>query len=308
MIALDIDGTLVDDDLELGERTIAAIRTARDRGIRVSLMTGRMTRSAMRFAERLGLTDPVVGYQGALARDMATVPGRVGRLLRHRPLGPDVARAAIRWSRANGLDPHVSHLEQLVLPEDDPQVDDYSAFLGTRAIRAPSLEAWVTRPVTKVVAVGEPDRPLALLPAARLAFAGRADVTVAHPRFLEFVASGVSKGQAIRWLARRQGVPLGQVLAIGDQLNDVEMLAAVGHGTAMPHGPREVLLAARYVAPPLLDEGAAQVIERIALAPQRLARAASAELSAAAEAAVARGAATEAPASRAGDAGRGGDR
>lgn len=284
MIALDIDGTLVDDDLALGERTLAAIRGARDRGIRVHLVTGRMTRSAMRFAESLGLSDPVVGYQGALAREMATRPGRVGRLLRHRPLPASVAREAIRWSRAQGLDPHVNHLEQLVLRADDPQLDDYSAFLGTRAIRAASLEAWVRRPVTKVVAVGEPDLPLALLPAARAEFAGRADVTVAHPRFLEFVAPGVSKGQAVRWLARRQGVPLGRLLAIGDQLNDVEMLAAVGHGTAMPHAPAELLAVARYLAPPLHEEGAAQVIERIALARASDARRAGAELAAAADA------------------------
>ena len=59
-------------------------------------------------------------------------------------------------------------------------------------------------------------------------------MTISHPRFLEFVAPGVSKGRAIRWLARRLGVPLGATLAIGDQWNDLEMLAEVGHGAAMP--------------------------------------------------------------------------
>ncbi|TAK01113.1 MAG: hypothetical protein EPO36_06475 [Chloroflexota bacterium] len=275
MVALDIDGTLVDDDLALGERTRAAIGRAVHRGIRVSLVTGRMTASAMRFAASLGLRDPIVGYQGGLAREMPLRADRVGRLLRHMPLTAAVARDAVAWSRSAGLDAHANHLEELIIPADDPQVDDYSAFLGTRAIRVRDLEDWIQHPITKIVAVGAPGRPKVLLEAARERFRGRADVTVAHPRFLEFVAPGVSKGQAVRWLARRQGVPLGQVLAVGDQLNDLEMIAAVGHGTAMPQGPAEVIGAARYVAPPLVEEGAGDMIARLALATVPEARAAA---------------------------------
>ncbi len=274
MIALDIDGTLVDDDLALRDRTVTAIHRAVHRGIHVSLATGRMTSSASRFAETLGLTGPVIGYQGALIREMATRPDRVGRLLLHRPLDAAVARDASTWSRSRSLDPHVNHLERLVIRADDPLVDDYSAFLGTRATRVPSLTAWIQHPVTKIVAVGPPGLPMSVLDEARAAFAGRAEVTVAHPRFLEFVAPGVTKGQAVRWLARRAGVPLGNVLAIGDQLNDLEMLAAVGHGAAMPTAPDAVRSAARYIAATVEEEGAAQLIEQLVLARQRDAEAA----------------------------------
>lgn len=284
MIALDIDGTLVDDDLALGERTRAAIGRAVHRGIRVSLITGRMTSSALRFAASLGLRDPIIGYQGALAREMPIRTDRVGRLLRHTPLPAAVARDAVAWSWSVGLDPHANHLEELIIPADDPQVDDYSAFLGTRAVRVPDLGDWIHHPITKIVAVGAPGRPNALLAAARERFRGRSDVTVAHPRFLEFVAPGVSKGRAVRWLARRQGIPLGQVLAIGDQLNDIEMIAAVGHGTAMPQAPAEVIAVARYVAPPLAEEGAGEMIARLALGTAPEARAAARALEEAAAA------------------------
>lgn len=284
MIALDIDGTLVDDDLALRDRTVAAIRHAVRRGIHVSLVTGRMTTSAVRFAETLGLTAPVIGYQGALIREMPVRAHEVGRLLRHRPLDPAVARDAVTWSRARGLDPHVNHLERLVIRADDPRVDDYSAFLGTRATRVDDLAAWIQRPVTKIVAVGPPGLPMEHLVAARAAFAGRADVTVAHPRFLEFVASGVSKGAAVRWMARRTGLNLANTLAIGDQLNDLEMISAVGHGVAMPSAPAAVLAAARYVAASLASEGSAEIIEMIALAGVKDARRASQELSGRAEA------------------------
>ncbi|MBI2763152.1 MAG: HAD family phosphatase [Chloroflexi bacterium] len=278
MIALDIDGTLVDEDLILPDRTVAAIRRATRRGIHVSLVTGRMTSSAIRFAETLGLSTPVVGYQGALIREMPGDPHRVGRMLRHRPLAPGVARSAEAWSRERGLDPHVNHLERLVIRGDDPRVDDYSAFLGTRATRVRDLGEWITRPVTKIVAVGPPGLPMGLLTDARRVFAGRAEVTVAHPRFLEFVAPRVSKGEAVRWLARRHGLDLSNALAIGDQVNDLEMLAAVGHGTSMPSAPPAVISAARYVASSLSDEGAAEIIERLALAGSREAAGASVEL------------------------------
>ena len=128
---------------------------------------------------------------------------------------------------------------------------------------------------------------------AREHFAGRAAVTISHPHFLEFTAPGVSKGRAIRWLARRNGIPLGAVLAIGDQWNDIEMLAEVGHGTAMPSAPAEVLAVARYVAPPVGDEGVARMIEALVLAPPDEAGAASARF--AEEAAAFRGTATADP-------------
>lgn len=268
LIALDIDGTLIGDDHDIGPRTLAAVAAAMERGVAVSLITGRMVSSAMRFARVLGLTGPVVGYQGGLIRAMPELDSRrLGRLLLHTPIQPDVAREIVLWTRDHGLDPHVNHLERFILRADDPGADDYSAFMGARAELVPDLLEAITHPVTKVLAVGEPPVPVEAAPIARAQFEGRADVTISHPRFLEFIAPGVSKGRAVRWLARRLRIPLAATLAIGDQWNDLEMLAEVGHGTAMPSAPAEVRAVARYVAPPLEDEGAAQIIEQLVLAP-----------------------------------------
>lgn len=266
LIALDIDGTLVGDDLVLRPRTVDAVREASRRGVAISLVTGRMVSSAMRFAIELGLTGPIVGYQGAIIRAMPEVPGRVGKLLVHTPMPAAVARDIVRWTRANGLDPHLNHLERFVVREDDPLADDYSAFMGARAETSGDLLASIDHPVTKVMAVADPPHPTTIAPLAAGAFVGRAAVTVSHPRFLEFVQPGVSKGRAVRWLARRLGVPLGATLAIGDQWNDIEMLGEVGHGAAMPSAPGPVRAAARYIAPSLGLEGAADMIERLVLA------------------------------------------
>jgi Cof subfamily protein (haloacid dehalogenase superfamily) len=265
LLALDIDGTLVGDDLVLRDRTAAAIAAAMRRGVVVSLATGRMASSALTFARELGLVDPIIAYQGALIRAMPDADSRLGRLLVHTPLPAAVAREAVEWSRARGLDPHLNHLERFIIRADDPKAEDYSKFLGARAELVPSLREAIRHPVSKVLAVGDERLTLDAFAEARVTFAGRADVTISHPRFLEFLAPGTSKGRAVRWLARRRGIPLDQVMTIGDQRNDLEMIETAGHGVAMPTAPSEVLAAARYVAPPVEEEGAAAMIERLVL-------------------------------------------
>src|SRR4051794_24457672 len=133
LIALDIDGTLIGDDLLLRDRTVAAVRAARHRGVSVSLVTGRMSTSAIVFARELGLTHPIVAYQGALIRELRPDGDeRLGRLIHHRPLAAATAREVVTWSRAAGLEPHVNHLERFVIRSDDPRAEDYSSFLGSR--------------------------------------------------------------------------------------------------------------------------------------------------------------------------------
>ena len=262
LVALDLDGTVVGDDLRIRPRTVAAVRSAVDAGVAVAIVTGRMTSSALPFARELGLREPIVGMQGALIREMPA-PGRpgLGRLLYHRPLPAVVAREALAWCRANGLEPHLNHLERMVILAGDSRAAEYVRFNFGRVVMVPDLDAWVRHPVTKVISVGDAPMSTRLLPRARADFAGRAQVTVSHPKFLEFVAPGVSKGAAVRWLARRLGIDLRDTLAIGDQLNDLEMIEEAGLGVAMPHGPAELLAAADLVAPRFEEDGAAQVLE-----------------------------------------------
>jgi Cof subfamily protein (haloacid dehalogenase superfamily) len=266
LIALDIDGTLVDDDLVIGERTLAAVAEATRRGIAVSLVTGRMATSAVPFAETLALTGPIVSQQGALVRAMAASSSkRIGRLMYHRPLKPEVTVEIVRWCQERGLTPHFNYLELMIVGASESHLEEYRLFVGDRLRVVSDIAARAYGPVTKVVAIGEGHHSLDVLDEGRARFAGRAEVTLSHPRFLEFLAPHVSKGMAVRWLARRARVPLGQCLAIGDQYNDLEMISEVGHGVAMPSAPAAVQAAARFVAPPVGEEGAAQMIERIAL-------------------------------------------
>jgi Cof subfamily protein (haloacid dehalogenase superfamily) len=275
LIALDLDGTLIGEDLVLGARTRAAIAAARGRGVAVSIVTGRMTTSALPYARELGLVDPIVAYQGALIRALPppAADPRLGRILAHRPLAADAARDVIAWAKSVGLEPHVNHLERFVIQADDPRAEDYSSFLGARAEVVEDLRAWLTHPISKVISVAAASDPIpeSVLAEGRRRFAGRAAVTISHPRFLEFLAPDVSKLVGVRHLARRARVPLGRVLAIGDQFNDLEMIAGVGHGAAMSTAPAAVRAAARYIAPAVSEEGVAQLIEQLVLVSSEVA-------------------------------------
>jgi len=270
LIALDVDGTLIDRDGVLRPRTVRAVREAIAAGIRVALVTGRMTSSALPFARELGIREPIIGLQGAAVRELpADGATRLGRLLYHRPLDPATTRETVAWCRTVGLAPHLNILETMYFDGADERIDAWSQWLPGNVRIVPDVAAWARRPVSKVIAVGPPGLPAAVVAAGRALFVGRADAVVSHPEFLEFIAPGVSKGRALRWLARRHGIPLAATMAIGDQMNDLDMVAEAGVGVAMPHAPAELLAVAAIIAPPLAEEGAAQVIEAAVVAASR---------------------------------------
>ena len=103
------------------------------------------------------------------------------------------------WTREHGLDPHLNHLERFILRADDPRADDYSAFMGARAELVPDLlEASTTRSPRSSRSASRRSRPSSRAGARPRPSPASRDVTISHPRFLEFVAPGVSKGRAIR--------------------------------------------------------------------------------------------------------------
>jgi hypothetical protein len=265
LVVLDLDGTLLGPGLAISPRIVAAVQATTKRGIPVVIATGRMYRSALPFAQALGLTGPLICYQGAYIRQPPGAGGSPGEVLHHSPMRPAVARDAITWSRERGFDPHLNIDDHLVMEAGDEAAPDYERLAGVGAEFVPDLLAAAAAGPTKVLAVGPADLPERNLGEARLAFSGRAQVTVSHPEYLEWTRVGVHKGRAVRWLARRDGIPLRQVMAVGDQFNDLEMISAVGCGVAMGGAPPEVRAVARYVTAPFEEDGAALAIEALVL-------------------------------------------
>ena len=264
-LVLDLDGTLLGPDRVIRPRVRRAVTAALESGVAVTIATGRMYRSSVPFAQSLGIVAPIICYQGAYVRDLPSPDDTPGRLLFHRTLSGAVAKEAIHWARERCFDPHVNVHDRLIMEVNSTSAGAYEWLSGTGAEFVPDLLTAVRGSVTKVLAVGAAPLPETWLPMARAAFEGRAHVTVSYPDYLEWNAPGVTKGRAVRWLARRLGIPLVQTMAIGDQYNDAEMLTEVGYGVAMGGAPDTVRSVARHVTATFEEDGAALAIETLIL-------------------------------------------
>lgn len=261
LLACDLDGTLMDDQLIISCRVRAALRAAQDRGVQVTLATGRSLASTRLYAQDLNIHLPLICYQGGLIADPLS-----GQVLRRISLARDLALEAVELAQARGWHlilylgegmylqafHHPREFYHDMLGTDLYQVDDLAAVLGQADLGEPS----------KFILVAE--RPQADCIQAELAahFDGRLLVVRSHRLFVEGNPLAGNKGGALAWLADYLEVPQEQVMAIGDQGNDASMIAWAGLGVAMGSGSLEAKEAADWIAPPLSADGAAVAIER----------------------------------------------
>lgn len=260
LLALDVDGTLVDHTLEITPANLAALKHALEAGIKVVLATGRMFRSAMRYVEEIGTPSPVVCYQGAVIRQPD------GTLVREWALSPEAARTSVTLSRELGL--HVN------LYQDD---NFYVEKLGWGAERYASVAQVEPRLVddlmtiadggsTKVVFVDQHERLRQLEERVRVAFEPASRITFSMPEFLEVIDAGVSKAAALRHVCEMYGIRADEVVAAGDAQNDRELFAYSGLAVAPQSAAAEVREAADVLVAPPGEDGIAELVDRLLLA------------------------------------------
>lgn len=260
LVALDLDGTLLDSGQKIPEQTLAAVAAAAA-GVRFVLATGRMYAASAPFAAELGLVDaPLVTYDGALVRLHPS-----GRDLLHRPLPPGLARSIAAWAEGQGIYAQAYVDDRLYVPALVPVAEQYSQRVGVPATPVGPLSSWLERPATKLLLVLEPDRldPAAAKIAAR--FPGQAECHQSLGRYLEVVAPGVNKATGLAQAAEYLGIPRGQVLAVGDDANDLAMLQWAGAAVAMSHAPAAVRAAADYIASAGPGHGVAEALQHYGL-------------------------------------------
>ncbi len=264
LVALDLDGTLMGADLAISRRVRAAIAAAVQRGVRVTLATGRMFSATAPFARDLHLDAPLICYQGGW------IQGLVTEVLHRITLPDDLAGQAIALGRERGWHTILYADGRLFVDGLRYPVDYYEKFLGPDPIEAPDLTRVLDtcRP-DKVLYVAAPEEIPDIAGSLNAHFGTSADIVQSHRNFIEVVPKGVNKGQALAWLAAREGVSPDAVLAIGDQQNDVAMLTWAGNGVAMGNAVDEVKDVADWVAPTLEADGAAVALERFILAEDR---------------------------------------
>lgn len=262
LLALDLDGTILADSHTILSRTQAAIKAAVDRGVYVSIATGREYDITRKFVELLGLTTPTICYQGALIYN-----GHTGETIGREGLPLPMAHQLIDLARSRRL------ALQFCLGETGTYIEAPSslsrkvmAAVGATVQEVSDLKQVVTTPPIKGLIIHPADEADALTSELKNILNGSLSVFRSHAMLIEITSPLVSKGHALAALAAYYGIPQADVMAIGDHDNDIEMLAWAGLGVAMGSATAGAKAAADVIAPPLSEEGAAWAIEKFILA------------------------------------------
>ena len=262
MVATDLDGTIVAADGTVSARTLAAFRACADAGVDVVFVTGRPPRWMVPIAEATGHRGEAVCGNGALVVDLATF-----EVIRAHPLAPETVTEVARRLRnalpglafavetVDGYRREPGYLPRYETPADI-QVGELSELLADRPT------------VIKLLCRQDGEHRLSadgMLARARELLAGLAEPVHSNPagNLLEVSELGVSKASTLAELAALRGIDAADVVAFGDMPNDVPMLRWAGRGYAMSGGHPEAVAAAGRTAPPLAEDGVAQVLEEL---------------------------------------------
>lgn len=246
LLVCDLDGTLLDHPPDLDLALVDGLRRAMERGLLFTIATGRMPPGTARYRDELGVTAPMIFYNGALVRDheagrdlvALTLPRGIlwqaHEVIAHAPVDPLFYRDDQLYCLAESFAVRMYSEEQRVPLE---VIDAASDFLRMGGF-------------AKTLLIGHP----ACLPTVRAELGAvvgdAARLVMTRKDRLEILPPAASKGAAIRLLAEHLGVPLAETVGVGDEENDLEMIEAAGLGVAMPHAPEAVRQAAGRLAPP----------------------------------------------------------
>ena len=236
LVALDLDGTALDGTGRFRDSTRAAAARARAAGVEVVVVTGRHHVLTRPLHAELGLDNPAICCNGTYVWDFAE-----GRPLIGEPMAKDQARRMVALCRRHGVHTLVYLRDAMTYEVATPHLDGLSAWASSfpepirpRLEQIPDFEAAIaTAPlVWKVVVSSDDPRTLAAWRAEAADFDGFNIEASWIDRF-DVMVAGASKGpRLIEWAAAK-GIAADEILAFGDNLNDVTMISAVGHGVAM---------------------------------------------------------------------------
>lgn len=262
IIALDLDGTLLDENHEISDRTVAVLQRMQERGALPVISTGRSYEAVLPFQERLGLNNPVICYNGAMICD-----GASGAVLHEAYLPDDIARYALSLTRSRGIHYQGFHKGALLFEKRGPESEFYEALTGLTG-QVVNFDDREALNFTKALLIGPPGRPSGEWPELgeiqknlEERFGPRLYTAFSRPFFLELINGEASKARALERLGGERGIGPERIAAFGDGFNDVEMLSYAGISVAMANAPEEVKGRARFVTESNNDDGVAAFLE-----------------------------------------------
>lgn len=263
LIATDLDGTLLNSDGKLPPENKRALQMAIDAGVAVTISTGRMFSSSLRFAEEIGINHPLICYNGALVKG---IQGQK-KVLRHTPLKMELALAMLAYLKKR--DSYVqTYIDDVLYVRDQEEflAKDYERVYGIRGAAIGDLIYTPEIAPTKLLSMASSHEDAELLSAElRNLYGDEIYITRSSVEFVEMMDISVNKGAAVKALADSLGIPSDEILTLGDSENDVEMLRYAGIGCAVQNACAVAKAAAREEIPSNDENGVAWAIQKFVL-------------------------------------------
>lgn len=264
MIAIDLDGTLLKDDKTISLANMRALLDAMKAGVRICVSTGRAWPGAKAFVKQIDCNAPVITSNGAMLIDSAT-----DEIIYECTLDKEIAKAV--YDLGNEFD-----MSQIVWAKNilygnklNNRLYDYSNRFGKMPpLKVTDFGELNDGGILKLLWYDEPERISKVLSELRSgkypALAGTDKVTVctSNDNFLEFFSPLVSKAEGLNRIVNKYGIDSGEVIAIGDGGNDIEMLHWAGLGVAMGNASDAVKAEADTVTDTNEQDGVAKVIKK----------------------------------------------
>lgn len=267
LLALDIDGTILNSKGQLTARTRQAIAQAKKRGVQVMLATGRRLTSTLPIAEELGLNQYLVVHNGAVIYDPL-----LQKAIFQKGIELSLARELVDKLEALTINYVVyegeNMGERIVAPRgtwNEPE-DLLTTYLGERAEFVPEMD--LKSPPIRISIIDRTEKVVPLFEQWTANYQERANFLLfgaeRHTwRGIEVVPAGCDKGVGVAQVAKLLNIDQKDVVAIGDNVNDLEMILWAGLGIAMENGSASLKARARKIARGHDQDGAAQIIEEL---------------------------------------------
>jgi Cof subfamily protein (haloacid dehalogenase superfamily) len=257
LIAIDVDGTLLNEKKELSIETAEAIQYAQSKGVDVTISTGRSISGIIDYVKKLNINLPLITFNGAKVIEPITEEVVYSRLLDY-----DDSVKLIELSDKVGIDYLVWAGNKLFSRKLSEPVKDYSLRYNCPAHIVEDFTEALEYGITKFLWFSTIEE----IEGVKAKVEGKVPTTVSYftsrPDFLEFINAKVSKGVALSQLAEQLGYKQEEVIAIGDGENDLEMIQYAGLGVAMGNAKQIVKDNADMVTLDNNNNGVAEVIRR----------------------------------------------
>lgn len=262
LVAVDLDDTLLDSGLQIAPSCLEAIRQVQKLGIKVTLATGRMYRSALPYARQIKADLPLITYQGALVKSSYSE-----EILYCRPVPEELAIQVMQYFKQAKVHFHTYLQDQLCLESLTEEGLAYANLAGVEPqLVSDLIEAVRQEQPLKIMAITDNERALLDMELElKSRYSKLLNITRSKPYFLEVMDQSANKGDALEVTARHFGIDRKEVLAVGDSYNDLAMIEWAGIGVAMGNARDVVKDAADYVTSSNEEDGVAEALHRFVL-------------------------------------------